>query len=114
MKFFNYCFYRISNAYKFLDNTGYYISGNVIVSACQAFNTIAIFSILLSYTETKLTKTTIIVIGLFFITMNLFLYDKNKYDKLNGQWKDEKFKTLNGWLVFIYLAASLIVFFVSL
>lgn len=114
MKFFNYCFYRISSAYKFLDNTGYYISGNVIVSACQSFNTIALFLVLFSLIDIKLTQTAIILIGVFFVIINLFLYDKKKYNKLSEQWKDEKHKTLKGWLVFAYVVASLVLFFASL
>lgn len=114
MRFFNYCFYRISHAYKFLDSTGYYISGSMIVSACQAFNVIALFSILFSISKINLSKPIIIVIGVLFVIMNIFLYDKNKFYKFHEQWENETHKTTKGWLVFIYVVASLVLFFVSL
>jgi len=56
MKFFNYFFYRISSAYKYVDSTGYYISGNVIVSACQAFNIIFLLKFLFTLLKSKSLK----------------------------------------------------------
>jgi len=114
MRFFNYCFYRISSAYKLLDSTGYFISGNVIVSSCQAFNSITLLSIMFFLIEVELTKIIIIFTGLIFVIINLFILDKNKYIELSEKWKDEKFKTLKGWLVFLYVLISLVLFFVSL
>jgi hypothetical protein len=114
MNFFNYCFYRISSAYKFIDGTGFYIYGNGVVSSCQAFNTISLISVLLTFFEYKLSKEIIISTIAFYFILNLFLNTKNKFNLLSERWKEEKHKTLKGWLVFAYVVASLVLFFVSL
>ena len=103
MKFFSYCFYRISSAYKFLDSTGYYIYGSGVVSACQSFNTITIISVLLSFSRYKLSNEIITTTIIFYFVINFFLYGKDKYKKLQKRWKDEKHKTLKGWFVFVYI-----------
>lgn len=114
MKFFNYCFYRISSAYKFIDSTGYYIYGNGVVSASQSFNVLTLISIFIYVIEEKQKPSYALIVGALIFITNLFLYDKNKYNKLSEQWKDEKHKTLKGWLVFAYVVASLVLFFASL
>jgi len=114
MKFFYYCFYRISSAYKFWDKTGYYIAGNVITAGCFAGNVLALISLFLSFSERELTKSIILAVLLVSYVLNLFIMSEKKYLQLSEQWKDEKYKKLKGWLIFSYILLSFVLFFVSM
>ena len=114
MIFFNYCFYRISSAYKAWDNTGFHIYGIGVVSLCMVGKILAIISVYLSFSDLKLTPTIAGVVSVVVFVLNTFIMNEKKYFQLSERWKNEKYKKLKGWLVFSYIILSVVIFFVSL
>ena len=113
MKFFYYCFYRISRAYEKLE-TDAHLTGNIIVAMCFSFNVLALTSVSLSFAEKGLTIPIIATVIIFFSVLNLFIMNKKKYLQLSERWQNEKHKKLKGWLVVGYIVLSLVFFFYSL
>jgi len=113
MKFFYYCFYRISNAYEKLEGSGSYLTGNVMVAGCFGFNILTLIHVFLSFTEKKLTTTEGATFIIVLCVLNLFIMTEKKYNKLSDRWKNEKYKTLKGWLVAGYVTLSFILLFAS-
>ena len=51
---------------------------------------------------------------LFFGNLSLFLTNKKKFIKLSEKYKDEKNSKLKGWLVFLYVIGSVVLYFVTM
>ncbi|MDR0863810.1 MAG: hypothetical protein LBO74_02615 [Candidatus Symbiothrix sp.] len=117
---FDYCFYRISKAYRFWDEKDYCGWGYGVLFATFGFIALTLTNFILYTLHYKLTTTIIVIVLLPFIALDgvlsIFLQNKNKkkYKQLEKEYKDEKYSKLKGWLVFLYVICSLTMYFVSL
>jgi hypothetical protein len=108
--FLYYCFYRISKAYKFWDDVGFCIYGSFLTF----FPLGSLFLSLLALTGAELDKGIIYtVVGIVSVASIAFI-DGNRYKMLEKKYKEEKHRKLKGWLVFLYVVGSLMVYVVSL
>lgn len=114
MKFFYYCFYRISSMYEKIEGTGSYLTGNVLVAGCFGFNILALIHLFLSFYEKRPTTKIVAILITVLCVLNLFIMGEKKYLQLTERWKEEKYKKLKGWLVVGYIILSLVLFFASL
>jgi hypothetical protein len=117
MKLFDYCFYRIHSVYihkKIDKHPRIYACGwtsfsqlcnmlSVVLLFCFVFNLKYDFKIII------LTLT----IGIY-VTNYFFLLTEKKYKELTKKYKEEKNKKLKGWLVFLYIFGSLLLYNISL
>ncbi len=111
---FDYCYYRISKAYKFFDSKGYYISAGGVCAFTLAFIALALIKILFYFLKYDLTTPLIICVCIPFATLGILYIDPMRYEKLCKKYKNEKYSKLKGWLVFLYVISSFILYFVSL
>jgi len=115
MKFFEYCFYRIHSWYvhKKVASTPRIYSTNW-VSFGQIFNILMFIQIFCFIIDVKF-EILYIMLPLYIIIygMNYFvLLTEKKYEKLVEKYKEESYKKLKGWGVFLYLISSLVVWLV--
>jgi hypothetical protein len=123
MKFFYYCFYRITNVYfaKFekwgSDFQTCYISSMGLVTLCQSANILSIITIPFIFDNKMYSKemALFLVIPLYVINW-FFILTKRKYMKLKERWQNEnpKYKKLKGYFVVLYIVSSLILYFVMI
>ncbi len=116
MKFFYYCFYRLTNAYKVLDGKDPEIYARGIVTLCQSLNLLSLLSILFIINNSQYS---IVFIGVFMILnliVNLFILTKKKYIELEERWKEENFKCRKTklYLIWLYVIASIVTYMVML
>ena len=122
LKFYKYCFYRIT---RFWDHPVHYslsydpthlISSMGIVSLLQIsnLNTLLILPVLLLGHQLSANLLWIIVVAI--AVFNVFILNKEKlYDDCEARWKDEppKARKRNRWLLIAYFVASAVLMFVS-
>jgi hypothetical protein len=117
MKFFYYCFYRITNAYYILDKNDNYLSGNAIITLCQYVNFLSIISAFYILENKTYSYNIVYYTGIPLYIINwLFIFTKKKYLLVKEKWKNEnpKYKQLKGWLIILYIASSLAIWFILL
>jgi len=112
MRFFYYCFYRISKAYEWWESNPY-MAGNALVAIFFAFNILSVLSFLLVIIGNTLSNKIIIITIISCAVINLFIMTKKKYEQFCERWKDEKYKTFKGSIVILYIVATFLLFFVS-
>ena len=113
MKFFNYCFYRISKAYSKWEPNIYHISGMAVVNLCQLFNLMSLITIIFIILKIKFPPEFILYIGLpIFIISNFFISSEKKYLQLAKKWENEnpKYIKLKGYLILLYVLLSLVIY----
>lgn len=75
---------------------------------------LSLLAFVFSLLKIKFNITMIGAIACAFIFMSLFFISKKKYEELEQQYKEEKHSKLKGWLVFLYLIGSVVLYFVSI
>lgn len=115
---FNYCFYRIAKAYRILDEKNYCSWGYGVMFATFSFIFLAITTWILHVFQHELTETIIIIVVIPFILLDalfsIFLNNEKKYIQLDNYYKNEKYSQLKGWLVFLYIVGSFVLYIVSM
>jgi uncharacterized membrane-anchored protein len=111
---FDYCYYRISKAYRFWDEKDYWLGGRSVLFTCFSSHFLCLLAFVFSLFGKKFNSTIIILIVVCFFVLSLFFYHKRKYVELEKQYKNEKHSKLKGWLVFLYVIGSLVLFFVAI
>ena len=111
---FYYIYFRVSKFYENWGESNGYIGGGVVTFMSIGSIILSIMIFVLYYLFNEKINTNIIwiiiVITCFF---SLFL-NRKKYEELVEKYKDEKNSKMKGWLVFFYVAGSVILFFVSM
>lgn len=116
MKFFYYCFYRLTNAYKVLDEKDPEIYARGIVSLCQSLNLLSLLATLFIINNSQYSIGVIAVIMILNLIMNLFILTKKKHIELEERWKGEnpKYKKARLYLIWFYVIASIVIYMVML
>ena len=47
------------------------------------------------------------------VILSIFFINKKKYKELEEKYKDEKYRKLKGWLIFLYLICSLVLYIIA-
>ena len=114
LKFFDYCFYRItySKYYQRVDKKDPYIwawGGISLSQTCNVLTFITLYHIIKGIEYDFVIVGISIYVTIYFLNIFLFLPIK-KYKEM-GKWeKNEKYRTLKGWGVFLYILLSMLVF----
>jgi len=115
IKFYYYCFYRLTNAYKVLDEKDPEIFASGLLSLCISFNILSLFSIPLILCEIQYSLYIVAIVVVLFILLGfLFVFTKKRYLLLIELWKNEspKYKKIRLYLIWIYVIISLIIYFI--
>jgi len=114
LKFFEYCFYRIaySKYYQRVDKKEPYIwawNGISFSQTCNVLTFITLYHIIKGIEYDFVIVGISIYVTIYFLNIFVFLPIR-KYKEM-GKWKkDEKYRTLKGWGVFLYILLSMLVF----
>jgi|SRR5690554_6262740 len=117
IKFYYYCFYRLTNAYKVLDETDPELASMAIVTLCQSLNILSFIAIPFIMSDSQYSKgLVVVVITSNFIINWFFILTKKKYIQLKDYWKNEntKNKKLKLYLIWVYILFSFVVYSISL
>lgn len=116
MKFYDYCFYRLSDYYKKKRDSAAEITGSILVSLIQFFTILDIFVILRWVWEFPMpegiNKYWALPIIITLPIINWFRYVKpKKYREFRKQWRQEDVskRKMKGWLIVLYLAVSIVI-----
>lgn len=121
-KFIDYCFYRAATFYKEwhdffypIPSDDYLIAGAIISYGNLAYNLLSLLIILLHFIfKTTITKKIVFIVSIVVIIGCVFLAKEDRFNKLQKRYKNEKHKTLKGYLVVAYWIGSIIMFGVLL
>ena len=112
-KLFYYCYYRIAKAYSWWEKD-YCIVGSMVLFSALAFYTLSLLAVVVYLLNKQLNliiiKTTIIA----FCAVSIFFISPKRFNKLAELYKDEKNHKLKGWLVFLFIIFSVVLYFVLL
>lgn len=114
MKTFFYIYYRISKAYKFFDGEDYCMYGSAVLLLSLGCIALSLLAFLFSLLGLTLDLTLVWGVVLIIFVLSIIFTNKRKYLELEEQYKTEKYRRLKGWLVFLYIIASIALYFVSL
>ncbi len=113
-RFFDYCYYRVSKAYRVLDDKDYCIYGSMVVFGALGLYALSLVSLIFYVLNKELTNLLIGVTLISFGIISLFFINKKKYEELEERYRNEKSSKLKGWLVFLFIISSLILYIVSI
>ncbi len=111
---FDYCYYRISKFYENWGEKDGHFMGSLLVLGSLSFYFLSLLALVFSLLKIKFSTVLIGCILCVFIIISLFFIDKKKYKELELRYKNEKYHKLKGWLVFLYVISSFLLYFVSL
>jgi len=111
---FNYCYYRISRFYENWGEKDVCYTGSIIIFGSFGFYLLSLLAFIFSVFKIKFSIVLIGSILCICVIISLFFINKLKYKELKQLYKDEKHRKLKGWIVFLYLISSVILFFISL
>ena len=117
MRFYYYCFYRLTNAYKVLDEKDPEMYARGLVTLCQSLNLLSLIAIPFIINNSQYPLELVVIIILLTLMINwFFVLNKKKYIQLEERWKGEnvKYKKLKLYLIWFYVLLSLIVYMVTL
>ena len=116
IKFFEYCFYRISAFYDKKVYSPPFAYSITWVSFPQTCNIITVINLFCFIVKLKYDFHLIILLACYFIVIittfviNGFLLTEKKYKELIKRYKNEKHKKIKGWGVFLYVICSMFLF----
>lgn len=112
-----YCYYRIAKAYKALDPMNYCDWGFWILSGSLGFIALSITTVILHVYSVALNDKIILAVFIPVFVVDAFfsicISDKTKQDRfgqLDERYKNERLRHLKGWLVFLYLIGTVILY----
>jgi hypothetical protein len=111
---FYYCYYRIAKAYRVLDEKDYCMYGCAVLFSTFSLIILSFLSFIFFLLHKKIDAYLFGIIAVIITTLSAFFINKKKYAELEEVYKNEKHSKLKGWLVFLYIIASVILFFVSI
>lgn len=113
--FFEYCFYRAAKFYKsWGENNNYYISGKFSLFLALCANLLTLIGLFYFIFGTKYSINIVYLVWILLSVLSFFILNRKKYAELEQRYKEERNSKLKGWLVFLYIIGSIILFFVSL
>ena len=117
---FYYCYYRISQGYRYFNDSDYLDWGYHFLFTSFLFITLSVAVPVWYVLDVEFTKKTVIWVAIPFIFLyarTWFIPEKRKMDlfkQLEKRYKDEPHKKLKGWLVAFYVVGTLVLYFVML
>lgn len=111
---FYYVFYRASKFYEIWGEKNGYISGRAVVFMSIGSIILSVMIFVLHHLFNEKINTDTIWIIIIITTILSFFLKRKKYEELAEKYKNEKNSKLKGWLVFLYLVGSVILYFVSM
>jgi ABC-type multidrug transport system fused ATPase/permease subunit len=114
-KLFCYVFYRASKFYKsWGESNNYYISGKFLLFLALCANVLTLIGLFCLLLKIKYSIEVVCATWFVFCILSFFILNEKKYEELAEKYKNEKNSKLKGWLVFLYIISSVILYFVSL
>lgn len=118
---FDYCYYRIAKTYRAMDPNNYCDWGYWILFASFGFIILSMLTFLLHAFDKELNLKIIYFIAILVFIVDAFfsicISDKAKlakFNRLEARYKNEGFRHLKGWLVFLYVIGSVASYFVTM
>lgn len=117
---FYYCYYRIAQGYRSFNDGDYLDWGYYILFTSFMFIAFSIAVTVCYVLDLEFTKKTVIWVAIPFLLLYVrtwFTPENRKmvlFKQLQERYKDEPHKKLKGWLVALYAAGTLILYFVML
>lgn len=111
---FYYIYYRVSKFYEDWGESNGYIGGRVVTFMSIGSIVLSIMIPVLHYLFNEKINTDIAWIVVIITSILSFFLSQKRYKELAEKYKDEKNSRLKGWLVFVYIIGSIILYFVSL
>ncbi len=113
-KLLYYIYYRIAHAYQIFDDEFHYGHASFILFTALCCLFLAFMAFLFSLIGLKFNLTMIYIVAAIFIIFAFIFISKKKYKELEKEYADEQHKKIKGWLVFLFIIMSVILYFVSL
>ena len=116
-----YCYYKIS---KFYDELGQHLNwdgkakdghilGSLVLFGSFGFYFLSLLIFVLSFFDEKIDADVVGGVLIVAVILSIFFINKKKYKELEEKYKDEKYRKLKGWLIFLYLICSLVLYIIA-
>lgn len=113
-KLLYYVYYRIARAYQILDDKLYYGHASFILFTALCCLFLVFLAFIFSLFGLKFSLIMLYTVAIIFIVFAIIFASEKKYKELEKKYADERHKKIKGWLVFLFIIMSVILYFVSL
>jgi phosphatidylserine synthase len=109
--FFEYCFYRAAKFYKRCgERITYIASGKGTLFLGLFANILTVLLFIFYLLNVKFNPKIIYVGCIILFILSFFILNEKKYKELDKKYKKEKKSKLKGWLVFLYILGSVLLY----
>ncbi len=112
-KIYEYYYYRISKFYKNMGSKTPCTQASFLIFSAINLIVLSLISIVLMIVDVRWEDNWVYLISIIVVLSGTFTANENKYKKLEDRYKNESHTTLKGWLIFLSLIGSLIVWMIT-
>ena len=107
-KLYEYYYYRISKFYKDMGSKTPCHDASALIFSAINLIILTLISIVLMLVDVNWNMKWMYIVSAIVIILGIFTTNKNKYKKLEDRYKNELHTTLKGWLIFLSLIGSFV------
>lgn len=112
-KIYEYYYYRISKFYKDMGSKAPCHQTSFLIFSAINLIVLSLVSVVLMIVDVRWEDKWVYIISVIVIVSGTFTTNENKYKKLEDRYKNELHTTLKGWLIFLSLIGSTIVWMIT-
>lgn len=112
-KIYEYYYYRISKFYKDMGSKAPCHQASFLIFSAINLIVLSLVSVILMIVDVRWEDKWVYIISVIVIVSGTFTTNENKYKKLEDRYKNELHTTLKGWLIFLSLIGSTIVWMIT-